>query len=354
MAENAQTSTVSPPEARLAAVEVVIPHYRGFSMLERCLRSLSATRYPSMRICVVDNASGEEEIGSLAARFDGLRVIAHTENKGFAGGCNSGLFSSTAKYLVFMNDDVTVEPSWLRKLVDAAEEDPSIAALQPKVLSAPARRNGESRFDYAGAAGGRIDRLGYPFCYGRTFRETERDEGQYDRPRDIFWASGAAMFVRRDAAVASGGFDEEFFMHMEEIDLCWRLLLRGLRVVSAPGSVVYHEGGASLAAGSPEKRYLNHRNNIAMLLRNMSLSHLFWAFPLRLMLELTAAAGYFFRGDDGLRAAGAVLRALRDNAAQVSAIGAKRREVQLSRRVRERTLFRGAPFSVFFVRRRSG
>ena len=346
MVENPQTCTPVRPAGRLPAVEVVIPHYRGFEMLERCLRSLSATRYPSMRICVVDNASGEEALESLPSRFADLRVISLGENRGFAGGCNSGLFSSSAGYLVFMNDDVTVEPSWLRKLVDAAEKDVSIAALQPKVLSASAWRKGERLFDYAGAAGGRIDRLGYPFCYGRTFRETQRDEGQYDRPRDIFWASGAAMFVRRDAAVVSGGFDEDFFMHMEEIDLCWRMLLRGFRIVSVPGAVVYHEGGASLAAGSPQKIYLNHRNNIAMVLQNMSLSHLFWAFPLRLLLEVAAAVGYLFRGNDGLRSACAVFRALRDNVRRVSAIGVKRRAVQAARSVPERSVFKGAPLSI--------
>ncbi len=350
MSENPSTYPAGKNE-RLPPVEVIIPHHRDSAMLERCLGALAETRYPAMSVCVVDNASGESGIGSLSGRFDRLRVIIHDTNRGYAGGCNSALFSSSAEYVVFLNDDTLVERTWLLPLVEAVSNDSSVEACQPKILSLSAFRRGERRFDYAGAAGGRIDRLGYPFCLGRTFLAIEQDEGQYDDPKEIFWASGTAMFARRESVAALGGFDEEFFMHMEEIDLCWRLRLAGGRIVSVPDSVAYHEGGATLGAGSFRKRYFNHRNNIAMLLKNMELRSLVWVLPLRFFLELLAAAGFLFRGTDGLRSAGAVLKALGDNLVRAAAIVKKRRTVQAARSVPDRELFRGEPLSILFRRR---
>ena len=319
-------------------------------MLEQCLDSLAKTSYEAMLICVVDNGSGEEPaLSSLAERFEKLRVLSLPSNRGYAGGCNSGLFSSLAEYVVFMNDDTAVDdPSWLDFIVDTAEADGTIAALQPKVLSLPARRTGNRVFDYAGGAGGLIDRLGYPYCYGRTFSRTENDYGQYDRGQDIFWASGVAMFARRDVVAELGGFDEDFFMHMEEIDLCWRILLRGYRVVAVPSAVVYHEGGASLRAGEPEKTFLNHRNNIAMLLKNRSAVALAWVLPLRLLLEFAAVVRYLAKREQ--RSALSVLRALWDNVLDLHKTVSKRKEVQGERKVSDFRLFRNAPVSILFRR----
>lgn len=334
---------------RNPSVEIIIPHYKGFSILERCFESLTQTRYPAMDICVVDNCSGEgAAIDGLKYRFGRLRVVSLQKNMGYAGGCNSALFSSSADYVVFMNDDAVVEPFWLQPLVRVAESDSGIAALQPKILSLQAQESGKKVFDYAGGAGGMIDRLGYPYCYGRTFYGIESDHGQYDRTRDIFWASGVAMFARRKTISDLGGFDEDYFMHMEEIDLCWRLRLRGYRIVSVPESIVYHEGGVSLAAGNPEKIYMNHRNNIAMLLKNMGWPVLVWAVPLRIVLEFAAAVYYLLRGEARLRSAWNVFRAFGSNLRGLGGTVRKRRVVQVNRTVSDSVLFRDSPFSVFF------
>ena len=331
------------------SVEIIIPHYRGRFILERCLDSLVKTSYTAMSICIVDNGSGEGDIcAELKRRIEKLRVVTLQSNKGYAGGCNSALLSSSADYVVFMNDDTVVDPSWLLPLVELAEADGAIAALQPKILSLQAKQAGKKIFDYAGAAGGLIDRLGYPYCYGRTFFRTENDYGQYDEGKDIFWASGVAMFAKRAVVADLGGFDDDFFMHMEEIDLCWRILLQGYRIVSAPSSIVYHEGGASLAKGAPEKIYLNHRNNLAMLLKNRSATALVWVLPLRMVLECVAAVRYLITGSQRTKSALSVLRALIDNIRLLRNTLKKRNDVQVMRNVTDKMLFRNAPLSIFF------
>lgn len=343
---------------KMPSVEVIIPHFKGFAMLERCLESLVKTLYKPMNICIVDNGSGEDvALGELETRFKRLKVVSLPVNKGYAGGCNSALFSSSADYVVFMNDDAVVEPSWLEPLVAVAEADGSIAVLQPKILSLQAQQGGKKVFDYAGGAGGLIDRLGYPYCYGRTFYRTEIDYGQYDHRHDIFWASGVAMFARREIVAGLGGFDEDFFMHMEEIDLCWRILLQGYRIVSIPSSVVYHEGGASLAKGSPEKTYLNHRNNLAMLLKNRSATSLVWILPFRLVLECVAVFRYIAVEEKCVKTALSVFRALLDNMLCLRNTLDKRKEVQGMRNVHDSVLFRDSPLSTLVscnVRKKSG
>ena len=331
------------------SVEIIIPHYRGDVMLERCIVSLDNTFYKEMSICIVDNGSGETAaLERLKKRFERLKVISLPVNRGFAGGCNKALFSSSADYVVFMNDDAVVEPSWLEPLVKAAEADRSIAALQPKVLSLQKHRQGKKFFDYAGGAGGMIDRLGYPYCYGRTFYGTENDKGQYDRERDIFWTSGVAMFARRDVVAGLGGFDEDFFMHMEEIDLSWRILLKGYRILSVPSSVVYHEGGASLAKDSPEKIYLNHRNNLTMLLKNRGTAALVWILPIRFVLECAAVIYYLATKRYRFGKALGVFRAMFDNALRLGETVRKRKEVQRMRKVPDSILFRHVPLSILF------
>ncbi len=341
---SAPVSAVHPP------VEVIIPHYRDAGRLERCLESLAGTRYPSMRTLVVDNGSGNPDLEKRLSGFSGVRLLSLSENRGYAGGCNAGAGASKAEYLVFMNDDTLHEPSWLEKLVSAARRDCGTAALQPKILSLPEREKGRRVFDHAGAAGGMIDRLGYPWCYGRGFRGVEPDNGQYDMARELCWASGAAMFVRRDVFEELGGFDDSFFMHMEEIDLSWRMRLAGYRIMSEPSSVVWHEGGASLAQGSPEKIYYNHRNNLRMLLKNMSVPTLVWVLPARLLLEGAAVVFYLLRGRGGLAGALAVPRALRDFLLRVPETLGLRKRVQALRKQNDRSLFRGLPFSVFLRR----
>ena len=336
--------------ATYPSVDIIIPHFRRRDMLERCLDSLEKSRYPAMRIVVVDNGGSQAGLVFLVKRYRNAKLLRLPENRGYAGGCNAGLKNSTADFVVFMNDDTEHDPLWLDALVTAALEDERIGALQPKILSLQAAGKGKKIFDYAGAAGGMIDRLGYPWALGRTLGRVESDTGQYDVARDIFWASGVAMFVKREAAEKVGGFDEDFFMHMEEIDLAWRMQLAGYTIRSVPSSIVLHEGGASLPSGSAEKCYLNHRNNIAMILKNRSIAGLLWLIPLRILLDMAASLSYLTELPGGMKKSGSVWRALADNVRGIRGILKKRREVQCSRVVRDRAIFRHSPFSQITLR----
>jgi GT2 family glycosyltransferase len=337
-------------QERQPSVEIIIPHFSRRDLLERCLESLEKTSYPSMSITVVDNCGKEAGLVFMVRRFANAQLLRPGENRGYAGGCNDAMKRSSADYLVFMNDDTVHEPSWLDRLVEEAMNHEEAAAFQPKVLSLKARSRGKRVFDYAGAAGGMLDRLGFPWCIGRVFSSVEEDSGQYDEPREIFWASGAAMLVRRDIAMKLGGFDEDFFMHMEEIDLCWRMKLAGYTVRSEPSSIVWHEGGASLAAGSPEKIYYNHRNNIAMILKNRGTAGLLWSMPLRMLLEAGAALFYLTQYPDALKKSRAVLRAASHNLREREATLKKRKAVQDSRTTGDGSVFQGLPF--FCISRR--
>lgn len=333
-------------EPHFPSVDIIIPHFRRRDMLERCLDSLAETRYPAMGIIVVDNGGIEAGLVFMVKRYQNARLVRLGENRGYAGGCNEGLKHSTADYVVFMNDDTRHDPLWLEQLVSSALEDDRTAALQPKILSQRAFERGEKVFDYAGAAGGMMDRLGYPWCFGRTFSSIESDQGQYDSAREIFWASGVAMFVKRSVAVELGGFDGDFFMHMEEIDLSWRMRLAGYTLRSVPSSVVLHEGGASLPGGSADKIYLNHRNNITMLLKNLSIIGLYWVLPIRLLLEVAAALFYLTQFPGSLAKSGAVWRAFGDTLRHWPDIMKKRRVVQRARQLPDRTVFKGLPLTL--------
>jgi len=338
------------PEQHYPSVDIIIPYFKRRDMLERCLDSLVKTLYTSMNIVVVDNGGKEAGLVFLVKRYRNTQLLRLPENRGYAGGCNAGLKNSLADYVVFMNDDTVHDPHWLDRLVTAALEDERTAALQPKILSLKAHGKGKKVFDYAGAAGGMIDRLGYPWCLGRTFSTLEFDKGQYDIGQNIFWASGVAMFVKRAVAEELGGFDEDFFMQMEEIDLSWRMQLAGYNVRSVPSSLILHEGGASLPSGSAEKIYFNHRNNIAMLLKNRGAAALLWVLPLRFMLDVAAAIAYLVQGTGGIKKSGAVFRAFSTNIQQISGTFEKRKKVQNSRVVDDRTIFLRSPLSQMFRR----
>ncbi len=328
------------------SVDIIIPHYQRRDMLERCLDSLEKTNYPSMSILVVDNGGSQAGLVFLVKRYRNARLLRLPENRGYSGGCNEGLKHSSADYVVFMNDDTEHDPLWLDALVRAALEDKDIGALQPKILSLKDYNKGKKIFEYAGAAGGMIDRMGYPWCLGRKFSTIEQDRGQYDGGQDIFWASGVAMFVKRTVAEELGGFDDEFFMQMEEIDLSWRMKLAGYHVRSVPSSVVLHEGGASLHGGSAEKIYFNHRNNIAMILKNRSTAGLLWVIPLRLLLEFAAAVFYLTQFPGALKKSGAVFRALAYNIRKLASTIKKRQKIQAMRIVGDRTIFCHSPISL--------
>ena len=216
-------------------------------------------------VWVADNGSTDDSVETVACEFPSVRLIRLAENYGFAEGYNRALEQVEAEYVVLLNSDVEVTAHWLRPLAEFMDTHPEMAACQPKLLSYHHRH----LFEYAGASGGFIDRYGYPFCRGRLMGEVEEDRGQYDTVAPVFWASGAALFIRRSDYQESGGLDARFFAHMEEIDLCWRAMLAGWEIWVDPASAVYHVGGGTLPNNSPRKLYLNFRNNLLMMYKNL-------------------------------------------------------------------------------------
>ena len=245
---------------------VIILNWNGADMMRRFLPEVvRSTPAEEADVIVADNGSTDNSLQVLAEEFPSVKVIVLDKNYGFAEGYNRALASVEHEYAVLLNSDVATSDGWLDALNAEMRDNADVAACQPKILSAE-RRN---MFEYAGACGGYLDRHGYPYCRGRIFGSVEEDRGQYDTPADVAWASGAALMVRRKEYLAAGGLDGAFFAHMEEIDLCWRLRLRGFRVRVVPASKVYHLGGGSLPAGNPRKTYLNFRNNLLMLYKNL-------------------------------------------------------------------------------------
>ena len=245
-----------------------------------------------MQVIIGDNASTDDSIAFLQENYPHLHIIHNQVNHGFAKGYNEVLKQVNADYYVLLNSDVEVTPGWIEPVIELMEQDVTIGACQPKMLDF----NKRNRFEYAGAAGGWIDMLGYPFSRGRVFDYCETDEGQYDTTMPVFWASGAAFFVRAALYRQMHGFDEVFFAHQEEIDLCWRIQLAGYHIMACPASVVYHVGGGTLPKGG-RKVYLNFRNNLMMLAKNLPVAQLWWKLPLRIVLDVFSAWKGLVMGD---------------------------------------------------------
>ncbi len=263
------------------SVAIVILNWNGQKMLEKFLPFLFLSTYNNYSIIVADNGSTDNSIHFLEEFYPQIQILKFEVNKGFAKGYNHALASVISEYYVLLNNDVEVEPGWIEPIIQLMQSDRMIAACQPKVLS----HNDKSTFEYAGACGGWIDGYGYPFARGRIFDVCETDNGQYDSPQQIFWATGACLFVRSDAFHSTGGFDEHFFAHQEEIDLCWRFQLLGYKIFAQPASVVYHVGGGTLPMGDKRKIYLNFRNNLIMLTKNLPFAVALWKIPFRLILD---------------------------------------------------------------------
>lgn len=279
----------------LPLVAIVILNYNGRGYLQRFLPSVKASTWPNLQIVVADNASTDDSLSFLIEHHPDVRIIRNSSNEGFARGYNTALQHVEADIFVLLNSDVEVDPGWIEPVVAMMSADQQIAACQPKILD----WNHRDRFEYAGAAGGWIDAFGYPFCRGRIFDVCETDRGQYDHPRPVFWASGAAMFIRRTVYLKEGGFDPFFFAHQEEIDLCWRIQLTGMRIMSCPSSVVYHVGGGTLPQGNPRKTFLNFRNNLIMLWKNLPWSEKCWKLPVRFALDALSAWKNLLSGNPG-------------------------------------------------------
>jgi len=269
---------------------VVILNWNGRKYLEQFLPLLIQYSSGEAEIIVADNASNDDSISFLETNFPSIRIIRNASNEGFARGYNLALKQVEADYYILLNSDIEVTPDWIHPVIDMMEKDPSIAACQPKIRSYIDR----SKFEYAGAAGGFIDKYGYPFCRGRMFQSIEEDLGQYDDAIEIFWATGACMFVRADLFNQAGGLDEDFFAHMEEIDLCWRLKNLGYKIMYCPQSVVYHIGGGTLPKISWRKTYYNFRNNFYLLYKNLPDNLLIEVFAKRFILDGIAALKFLF------------------------------------------------------------
>jgi hypothetical protein len=275
-----------------ASVAVVILNYNGEAYLKSFLPSVLASEYQNIEIIVADNGSTDDSIAFLKEAFPDIRILELKENSGFAEGYNRALQQVEADYYVLLNSDVEVTPNWIDPIIELMERDKTIAACQPKIMSYADK----AFFEYAGASGGWMDFLGYPFCRGRIFAVTEFDEGQYDDTQEIFWASGAAMFVRGKLFHRIGGFDPDYFAHAEEIDLCWRLKRAGYKIMVRPKSVVYHVGGGTLSYTTPRKTYLNFRNSLFTILKNEPLKKLYWLLPLRLLMDGLAGGLFLAQG----------------------------------------------------------
>lgn len=273
-------------------VAIVILSWNGSQMLRSFLPSVIKYAEDEATVFVADNGSEDDTLELLATSFSSVKVISLDKNYGFAEGYNRALQEVEAEYVVLLNSDVEVTEQWLAPLVSFMDAHPEVAACQPKIRS---WRQPES-FEYAGAAGGFLDRYGYPFCRGRIFSTVEIDEGQYDTPIRVLWATGACLFIRLQDYREAGGLDDRFFAHMEEIDLCWRLKNAGFKVYCCPQSWVYHIGGGTLPKNSPRKTYLNFRNNLSLLVKNLPRRRVHRTIVYRIFLDWVAALKFLFEG----------------------------------------------------------
>ncbi|HEX8515820.1 MAG TPA: glycosyltransferase family 2 protein [Bacteroidia bacterium] len=273
-------------------VAVVILNWNGKSFLEKFLPSVLSCNSAYSEIIVADNASTDDSVSFLEKNYPGVKLIINKENGGFAKGYNDALKSVEAEYYVLLNSDVEVTPGWIDSVISLMDTDKNIAACQPKIRAFDRK----DHFEYAGAAGGFIDKYGYPFCRGRILDHLEMDKGQYDDVREIFWATGACMFVRSDCYHRVKGFDDDFFAHMEEIDLCWRLKNLGYRIMYCPGSVIYHVGGGTLSKTSSRKTYLNFRNNLMLICKNHPKRYFILKLLWRMVLDGIAGIKFLVSG----------------------------------------------------------
>ena len=330
----------------MPVAKIVILNWNGAEHLRRFLPSVVAAAPAGVEVMVADNGSTDDSLRVLATEFPSVGVLRLEANYGFAGGYNRALKQVEADYYLLLNSDIETPEGWLAPILDVLEREPDVAVVSPKLISWTDR----TKFEYAGASGGFIDFLGYPFCRGRILRQVETDEGQYDDARDVFWVSGAAFCCRADVFHALGGFDADFFAHMEEIDLCWRMQLAGYRVRIEPRSRVYHLGGGSLAQGSPSKVFYNHRNNLAMLYKCASPVQRSVVAIVRPVLDSCAALSYLMQGrPDYVRAVG---RAWRDFLRAHKALAAKRRAVRGAAKGKPRGIYCGSIVLRYLLGRR--
>ena len=276
----------------MSKLAVVILNWNGKNFLERFLPKLLQTLPDYAEAVVCDNASGDDSVAFLKENFPQVTLLQNDRNEGFARGYNLALQRVEAKYFCLLNSDIEVTDGWIEPVIEQMDANEKIAAVQPKLLS----YNRRDEFEYAGASGGYIDKYGYPFCRGRVFGHVEKDHGQYDDVTDIFWATGAAMFVRSEVYQLMEGLDDDFFAHMEEIDFCWRIKNLGYKIKVNPASVVYHIGGGTLPKNNSLKTFLNFRNSLYLLIKNLPDERLAKTLILRFFLDQVAAFSFLAQG----------------------------------------------------------
>lgn len=273
-------------------VAIVILNWNGLKYLRQFLPGVLQSTYPNLEVVLGDNASTDDSVTYVQSVHPSVTIIRNDQNYGFTGGYNRVLKKVEADYYILLNSDIEVTPDWIEPVINLMETDDQIAAAAPKIKSFAQK----DQFEHAGAAGGFIDKFGYPFCRGRIFFEVEEDRGQYNQSGEIFWASGAALFVKKKYWDLSGGFDEQFFAHMEEIDLCWRLKNMGYKIMYCAESEVYHVGGGTLDKENPFKTYLNFRNNLLLLKKNMPAIKSVPIISLRFWMDLLAIFRFMNEG----------------------------------------------------------
>jgi GT2 family glycosyltransferase len=301
----------------MTSIAVVILNYNGEKLLRQFLPSVIQHSHGA-QIYVADNGSSDQSLQLLADEFKPVITLALGRNYGFCGGYNAALRQIKTDYYVLLNSDVEVTERWLEPLRNLLDTEPDVSAVQPKILS----YTNKDLFEYAGAGGGFIDTLGYPFCRGRVFDHVEQDSGQYDDERPVFWSSGACMMIRADTFHQHNGFDEDLFAHMEEIDLCWKINRSKQRVYYTGMSRVYHLGAGTLGYHHPRKTYLNFRNGLCLIFKHLDTWELMYKLPLRLALDWLAAGFFLLKGQG--KNAGSVLRAHKHFFAQWSSLRRKR------------------------------
>ncbi len=274
---------------------VLVLNYNGLDFIKRFAQSWINFLPDNTELVIADNASTDESISYLEEQYPQVRVIALQENHGFAQGYNLAIEQVDTPYCILLNSDIEIKADWITPLIDLLEQDKNIAAVQPKIMDQKA----PEFFEYAGAAGGFVDKLYYPFCRGRIFQSLEKDLNQYNESSEIFWASGAAIALRTEEFIDIGGFDKDFFAHMEEIDLCWRFKSLGKKIMYQPLSTVYHVGGGTLSYASSRKTFLNFRNSLQMILKNESSNRLLSVLIRRMILDGVAALSFLAKGQVG-------------------------------------------------------
>jgi len=281
-------------ETHKIKIAIVVLNWNGKKWLEKFLPTL-INNSKEGDVFIADNASKDDSVDFIKKEFPQVEIIHNNYNEGYAKGYNKALKQIHAEYFVLINSDIEVTPGWLSPIINLMQSNIDVAACQPKLLD----YNNKTQFEYAGASGGFIDNLGYPFCRGRIFKVTEEDKNQYNNAIEIFWATGACLFTRASQFWEVGGLDEDFFAHQEEIDLCWRLKNKGYKIMVEPQSIVYHVGGGTLNSDSPFKTYLNFRNNLCMLFKNLPIKSLITIIPIRLFLD-GVASFTFLKQEKGL------------------------------------------------------